>query len=292
VRIGEQNATGDDSLARTLPGMVTVTTLTLTAAGTPFQILGYGEPPRVFDYKNVVGRLLESDLAALEEATRRTPRYPPWSSPRLDAALADFLASEANRRIGGRLNEPPDALNRYAAETLRQAVSPDSAGRAVLVLRGAVERVHRTGMPLAVPALLLLPTALLVPAVLRGIIRFGPGPALAVGLATYGAARFLEWLARWRVRRRFGSALGPALPALLDDPSLAQKARKWYRRSAITGGLFGWIGGALIIAVLFLRAHPPRHRVPFRPAALYHAPAHHPTTRPRSHRAAARGGHR
>jgi hypothetical protein len=292
----DDQSSDDDSIQRTFSGTVAVTTLSLTAAGTPFEIVGYGDPPQVYDYKNLVGCLLQTDLNALESTLRRTPKYPPWPNRRLEGELATFLQSTANRRIGERgAALSPAQLERLAAEEFQQAVSADYATRAVGAIRSGIERAYRSGMLLAVPALLLAPTAILVPANQRGLIHFGPLPALVVGTITLLVALLLERIARYRLRRRFGPALGAALPALLDASGMALKARKRYRRSAIFGALIGWIGGAFLVAFLYIRAHQPqamraqmprtlhatrstvaRHRAPSSPKPVHHKPLHKP----------------
>jgi hypothetical protein len=253
VRIEEQKATGDDTLSRKLGGSVPVTTLSLTAVGIPFEIVGYGSSPRVYDYKNLVGRLLEADLTTLEEAVRRTPRYPLGTTTRLNHALAPFLASGANARIGTRMADSPYDLQSSVAGDLQQAVSAEYVTRSTAAVRGSVERVYRAGMPLLIAGLILGPTALRVGAAERHLIPIGALSAIVLGLAAYGIALLVEWLARYRVRRRFAPTLGQAATAYLTDSGIAARARKWYRRSAITGGLFGWLGGAMIIAFLLVR---------------------------------------
>jgi hypothetical protein len=261
----------DDSLTRTFTGTTIVTVLSLIAATLPvepFEIVGYGDPPTVYDYKNVIGRLLEVDLKALESALARTPKIPwrPWRpTAALETALARFLESDANYRIGAWMNESPEWIAQFAPDFFQQAVSPNYVVRAAKAERDAALRLHRSGAPLIIAALLLLPMTILVVAQLREWIPYGPIPALTVAVAAFAACLLLEWLARWRVRRHFGPGLAAETLRLLTDSGALRRARRLYRGSAIAGGLIGWIGAAFLLAYLYVH-------VGWRPSSLSAAP--------------------
>lgn len=256
------------TIKRTFAAMVDVTTLTLRAADIPLEIIGYGDPPRVFDFKNIVGRLLEADLQFLETVIRSSPKYVPGLRPWLDSALSAFLASEANARIAGvvRANLSPDQIEQIVATDFRQIVSTDYVARAVSAIRESIERTYWGKTLLGVVGVLVLPTLLLVLGDYYHLILFGPKPALCLGIVGLGAALILALYGKQGIDKRFGKALGPSLQGVLGDSGILRRGRRALIWAAVSGALIGWIGGAIISATIFTLQHPAHPQKPVHPA--------------------------
>lgn len=225
--------TGDAHAEREFAARIAVTAVTIDAAGRSFEILGYGSPPRVRDFKNVVGALLENDLADLESAVRATWRLSLRPSRRIARPLAGFLASEANARIA---DVAIGSSSKY--EDRRGAVSQDYADRATKALRGAVSRLHWSGAWLVVLVFLAIPFPVfrwLTPVVV-GMRDLDGVPPAAVAGAALVAILVLDWLAKRRVRTACGAERGDAVVAALKR-SGSLKARRVVLAVAAAAGI-------------------------------------------------------
>lgn len=249
IFIGYQIA-DETTINRSFTGELDVTYLSLSAAGTSYEMVAYGTPPQIFDYKNIVGQLLKGNLNELEAALSKSPRFLPWFNPRLSQALTNFLRDEANQQIAKRAAAAPDQLDRLAGKEFQQAVSADYVRRAVAALHSSIERVYWSGTVLFLPLLLLIPIAVLVLAELKKMVHFGPIPALIVGLSTIAVAILVEVCNRWRLKRRFAPAFGDTLKAVLNHTGTLRRGGKWLRGMTIGGALLGWIGGAVVLATI------------------------------------------
>ena len=255
------------TIKRTFVAMVDVTTLTLRVADVFLEIIGYGDPPHIFDFKNIVGRLLEADLKALETVLRSSPKYVPGLRPWLDSALSAFLASEANARIAGsvRASLSPDQIEQVMATDFRQIVSADYVARAVSAIRESIECTYWGVNLLGALAVLVLPTLLLVLGDYYRLILFGPKPALCLGIVGLGVALILAWHGKRGVYKRFGKSLGPSLQGVLEDSGILRRGRRVLIWAAVSGALIGWIGGAIISATIFTLQHPAHPKKPIHP---------------------------
>ena len=124
------------TIKRTLVAMVDVTTLTLRAADVPLEIIGYSDPPHIFDFKNIVGRLLDADLMFLETVIRSSPKYVPSLRPWLDnAPCRRFSRPRQMHELRGRFVRisPPTRLSRswqpISGKSFQRTMSPAPSAR-------------------------------------------------------------------------------------------------------------------------------------------------------------------
>jgi hypothetical protein len=272
------DSAGPNTAYREFTAMVDVTTLTVKAGSDSYEILGYGNPPQIFDFKNIVGHLLEADLQKLETVLQASSRFSFGISPWLTGALSAFLASEANARIAGRIRAglTPAQAEQIVISDFRRTVSTGYVMRAATAIRASIERIYWGQTRAGVLGVLLLPIAFLVPADYFHWIEFGPLPALIAGIIGFGAALILEQFGKQSIEQLFGAALGDSLQGVLEDSGILRKGRRALRGSAVIGALLGWIGGAVVLAIIFTVQHQPR--------PTKSSPAAHQTTSPKAPR--------
>lgn len=230
----------DAGLERRLQGTVPLARLVLGAGNADVDLLGYGPDCRIADFKNLVGRLLQADLDALNAELAHAPRLSLAPQPALDAALARCLASEAHSAIletaqdGGGARVPA-ALKGNAVSAEYVATSGAVLSRALAhALRG--ER-WRAAALFPTGAMLLFGAALL-PAVTRPWAALGAGVAIGLGGLAW------PWWLQWRLRRRFDAPTARRLAAL-------SRPLRWG-----LGLMAAAAGGVAAVAWLVLRANP------------------------------------
>ena len=243
---------GDDDMERVYSDEMEVTILSLRTAGVSLSILGYGVNARIFDYKNIVGHLLQADLEALETALQTAARQPLRARFHLEPALTHFLASPANAQLG---RQAFQSQTSPASLSFPAAVSPDYADRAVAALGESSARVYHQYTPLTFAGLLLLPLPVLFCADSLHLLSLGLYSPVLSALAMGFAALGLEFVALQRVRRLLGPALSAMAPHALAAQGALQKRRRLLIAGVLGGALLGWIGAAMLAAFLWTRAH-------------------------------------
>lgn len=215
---------GANEVQRTLSVPVWLTNIRVRAAEEEVELLGYGDDATVHDFKNIVGTLLAHDLRSLEAALAAGPKLPWRESPARDAAIAEFLRSEVNAAIGNVTGARKDRLEKFAAGTLRGAVSSDYVLRAAKAIRRSVLKTYVAAI--IIPGLILAGVVALVLEVLtlRSIWMFTHDEAKYAALVCLAiGALAIELRARWLLRKRFPNELAPKVTQLLA----ATKATLW-----------------------------------------------------------------
>lgn len=202
-----------DGVTRRFDAPITIATAQLRAAGHTVVVHGYGESARVFDFKNLLGILLESDVAELARHLAATSALPLKPTPDLDSALNRVLLSEVNAAIAQSGARNATAARALSADELRGAVTADYARQTAKTIRTAVARVYRGAM--IVPAAIAAVVPTLVVALLHPVI--GPGDEILWSMlgAALVAGIGAELVARRRFRKRFEDAAAPKALAVL-----------------------------------------------------------------------------
>jgi hypothetical protein len=193
-----------------------------------FVLHGFGPEVRVFDFKNIAGRLLEEDLQTLEQGLSGTSRWRRQRGGGLLNHTADFLRSELNMLIAEQV-----AANRDAPEEANAAVQAHFGGlvdasyiaRANRALQGAITRLY--GAELFEPAVSLcgLAALLTILSFLLGWPRYEVWPTLLATLAGGGLVWLvLEWWTRRRIARHFEGDYGQRVIAQLKNQG---NIRRW-----------------------------------------------------------------
>lgn len=203
---------------RTVAATLWLSSVWVSVPGQEIELVGYGDGAVVYDFKNVVERLLVGDLEVLEAALRAAPRLPWRPVAELHAATITFLSSEVNALIGtlagSRRNEP----EAFSSGNLRGSVSSDYVRRAAKAIRNSI--VHAYAAAIMAPGLLLAGIVALALVVPTTPWRFYPKLSYAetcypaFGCFAVGAL-FVELGARWRLKKRFSPELAPKVFKLL-----------------------------------------------------------------------------
>lgn len=187
-------------LERHIAGSVQVSRMRLGAGGQEIDLIGFGPLCRVFDFKNLVGHLLQADLEDLTSAVAAAPRLTLSHLPQLDEALSRFLASEANASLMGLAQRHDTAASSPLAEH-ENLVSSTYAQAAASALR------QSAGLTVSgdrFRAFLLFPTAA-VATFLAGLVLPSTRPWALIAGACIGCVSGLlvPWWLRHRMRKRF-----------------------------------------------------------------------------------------
>jgi len=232
---------GSTSVTRRVEARMELTSVTVRAADEQFEIGGYGINARVFDFKNIVGALLQNDLVELEHALAKSPWLPLGPVPALDSALGKFLKSEVNARIGQVAGGNGEALERLANHDLRGAVSVDYVKRAAAAVRKAATRIYRS--EIFRPALLvgIAPTiALVVIPLLNRTWRSESG-WVALCIALLGGVGAELW-ALFRLKSRFDAELAPKAVKMVR----ATWTLWWWRFAMFLEVMVGVVAAAIV----------------------------------------------
>ena len=179
--------------------------LVLGTPGGDLTIIGYGAEARITDLKGVVGRLLEGDVAGLEEAIASEGRWPWQRCVAVEEHLDHLLASEAHQQIAAAGFRSDDAQVKELVES--GLVAGDHAKRVGTAVRQAVRKI-------ASPPLLkwVLPVAL-IPALALAIGRVQQVSWIWTVPVLLGSI-VVAWLCWWLVERLRTRALVKAHPAI------------------------------------------------------------------------------
>jgi hypothetical protein len=207
-------AVSADSVTRQIEAQMMLTAVSVRVAQQQLDIRGYGDQAHVFNFKNIVGTLLDTDLQELEHALSNGSWLPLRPVPALDAALGGFLLSEINSKIGHVAGARRAALGDFANRELRGAVSVSYVQRAAKALRSAVTRTYNSEIviPAAVAAFLPAISLVVVPLLNNAWRGINGWLTLLMAVCAGGAA---ELWAVSRLRKRFMLELAPKAIALL-----------------------------------------------------------------------------
>lgn len=216
-----------NTLERFFSGELLVTTLSLNAVGTQIGIWAFGNPPRIFDFKNIVGVLLQKDLEALKQALTEASVWPWRSNAMLERPLAEFLKSEANVRIG-QLARKVSGQASLARDEFRMAVSTEYAVEAASCMRRGLGHLYRNELFPGIVAVLVLPLLMLT------LVRVvWPGYmdnfTVLLGAITVGATTGYGWERRSvsKVSARLGPSVGGYVGDLLSCSGSKLRWRQW-----------------------------------------------------------------
>lgn len=230
------------NLTRHFAADMELTFTSFEAAGRTFDILCYGAQAQVYDFKNIVGSLLQGDLDQLQSLLQAGSLLPWQQPPELADALANFLRSEVNQQICEIAGAETSALHQFAEQRFKGAVSNDYAERSAQAGRQAVHRLLGSEMYVALAITACLPAAV------AAVFRFLPFPWqqyswLAI-LASGLAAGFLtERRALGRLKLRFDAAVADRVIALVH----ATHSLWWWRAGMTASALLLLTGLAAVL---------------------------------------------
>ncbi|MBI1356777.1 MAG: hypothetical protein GC160_20750 [Acidobacteria bacterium] len=207
-----------------------ISQLVIQAGDQAVSLVGYSGGAHVFDFKNIVGVLLEGDLQTLEQAVQRSEAISLQPQPILIDAVNACLQSEANVHLG----ENGEAKQRLLADG---GLGADYAARLTAALRTAFRRLYFGEVVLGAAIAALVPAVTGAAAFLFGLIAaYGPATLLAPPLL--GAALFagFELIARRRLAGLFG---GVFEQRRIDAMLRGQKVlRRWRLATAAVAAVF------------------------------------------------------
>lgn len=220
----------DDVVGRRYAITCRVTQMVIEIGDRPVSLVAYGGGARVFDFRNIVGVLLEEDLKGLEQAVEESSPASLRPQPHLVEAVTRCLLSEANAQLG----EGGEAAKRLLATG---GLSNDYVERLTKALRTALRRLYFGEIVLGSMIAAALPGVALLASVRLGMVTDYSLAAVAVCLLG-GAAAFalMEFMARKKLGDSFGEVFGKdKIVAILK----AQKVFKTWRigTTAVAMGL-------------------------------------------------------
>jgi hypothetical protein len=123
-------------------------------AGQSFVIRAYGPEREIFDYHNIVGKLLDADTAGLETALQGSSLFGSGAGSSLAGATQKFLASEVNALIA---EAPAERLGTAVAAQSSVAQSPSIAKtlKGALLMAPLRRRFRRAGVLLKIVIVLI-----------------------------------------------------------------------------------------------------------------------------------------
>ena len=192
----------DDVVGRKYTFTCHICEMVIEAGEKGVTLAGYGGSATVYNFKNIVGLLLEGDLAALQQALERTSKFSLRPQAPLVDALRECLLSEANAQLGEGGEE---------AQRLKSmgGLSEDYATRLTEALRKAFRRLYFGEIALGAIIAALIPVLSGMTAIRLG---FTTGRSLTAvvlpwvaGVAVYA---LMEFMARKRINDGFGEVFG------------------------------------------------------------------------------------
>jgi hypothetical protein len=241
---------GTTTLLRDTVAEVAVTTISVLAASQSVELRGYGRRQVVRDHAGLAGLLLAQDIDRLAEAMPKQFKLPPRTTPEMDQALSDVLASPANVTI---MDAGAERKLETAHVKFSGGIDAGYVRRAASVTRQGVgaaywaELARWPALALAVP-LLQLPFGLL----LRGL---GDGSRAAgtigVMLLTIGAVIAAHMWSVAQLQKRIAPSGVPAISRMLDRLKLT-------RTTMIAGAAWAFIATLMVAGVTSALFPPPR----------------------------------
>lgn len=185
---------------------VPITRVSIRLANEEVTITGYGRDVTVFDYQNILSRMLEKDLGKIESAMKRG-----YDMQSLRDAYLCFIASEVNAGIAGLKRGDCAELTAHVRAELRGAVSIDYAARARKVATSALRRLFAA--EIMVRKLLVFSAAPATAIAAYASTRLVPehSPSMVLGLIFLGFLLTLgSTLLSWRALSKTVAAVNPA----------------------------------------------------------------------------------
>jgi hypothetical protein len=220
---------------------VPVTRVPVIAAEQQFEILGYGNAALVVNFKNVIGVMLENDLAVLEKSLHLARRISLRSDTGIGAALEDLLQSEVHSQILTRITMPANRTT--GTDPMERSVSDEYVARAAGAIKASLVRLYRghglIRIFLALAAIVVLSLAIYF----LQLNEFSRLLAFTGGLViVLIAGRVYDRLALRRLRRRFDASIGTKLVSLLKATRSVRNWRRlgfWLTMLALLVAVFG-----------------------------------------------------
>ncbi len=192
----------DDVVGRRYDITCRVTQMVIENGERMVTLAAYGGSAKVFDFKNIVGVLLEGDLAALEQAVEQSSAVSLRPQAPLVEAVTQCLLSEANAQLG----EGGEEAKRLQA---MGGLSGDYAERLTRALRMALARLYFGEIVLGAVIAAVLPAVSLLAAVRLELVTDYSLKALTLsvlgGVATFA---LMEFMARKKLGESFGEVFG------------------------------------------------------------------------------------
>ena len=192
----------DDVVGRRYAVSCRVTQMAIEIGERIVTLAAYGGSAKVFDFKNIVGVLLEGDLAELEQAVDQSSAVSLRPQAPLVEAVTQCLLSEANAQLG----EGGEAAKRLQA---MGGLSGDYAERLTRALRLALARLYFGEIVLGAAIAAVLPAVSLLTAVRLGLVTDYNLQALTLSvLGGVAAFALMELMARKKLGESFGAVFG------------------------------------------------------------------------------------
>jgi|GEM_PF-6950924 len=192
----------DDVVGRRYALNCRVTQMVIEAGDRPVTLVAYGGGARIFDFKNIVGVLLEEDLAGLEQAVENSSAISLRPQAPLVEAVQQCLLSEANAQLG----EGGESAKRLQA---MGGLSADYAERLTRALRKALRRLYFGEIVLGSVIAAVLPAVSLLASVRLGVVTdYGMKPVILSLLGGAAAFGLMEFMARKKLGELFGEVFG------------------------------------------------------------------------------------
>jgi hypothetical protein len=210
-------------------------------------IRAYGPDSTIYHYHGLVGKLLENDLAVLEQCVKQAGFASFGNDSPLALAATQFLDSELNVQIV----EGTSGEKKTAAGRANEMVSEQYLSRAVPAVTQALAKLHGGFLRIAVIAVALIST-LLFSISRHGLLITGPisqrlGILVLITIASWWSVEVIS-------RRRMKKLLGGANDRRLNGGF--QKQRRRYRLWCAAGFLLAWYLSMIAIGYeLHVRYH-------------------------------------
>ena len=215
-----------------------VTKGNITAAGMAFSIFGFGAQNDIFDYQNIAGKLLQTDVERLDAAISQTSAWRIRGGDDVLQATSAFVESELNLLIAENVAGTKASDTASAAATVESQfkglVDQAYVTHATEVFKRALGRLYQPHM--VEPGLYCTGIAVLVSAAVYGFRWPDRAWALPLGLAA-GAVGWacIEFSNRRRIARLFPGATGPRILKQVDASGLPARLR-WVALSVALAG--------------------------------------------------------
>ncbi|MEZ5392973.1 MAG: hypothetical protein R2724_08890 [Bryobacterales bacterium] len=209
----------ENALRRRYAFSCRITEMVLDTEGTAIRLDGFGDRAYVFDFKNIVGVLLEQDLQTLETTVQQAPTFGVGPDEELVDAIRQCLESEANQQLGE---------GGAAAEKLKSTgtLSQDYAARLTTALRAGFRKLYLGEIGLGAAIAATLPAVALSAIALAGWRAASLLPFVIAMLASVLLYVGAEVFARSRVNRLFHAHMeSKRMRSLLRGLGVMKKVR-------------------------------------------------------------------
>lgn len=227
---------GSTRLIRNYEWDSVITRLCIEADGRSIVLTGFGDSAHVFDFKNIVGLLLQSDVRALQAMLKDTSPHNAIRSAPLLEAIKQCIRSEANVTIAS-AKDPSQAFGATAI------VAADYARVIRATVRSALHHIYFGAIFRGAAIAAVLPASLRAVIQWVGLAEKHPWPCVTIPLVAGGVVLGVsEYVARQKVKKRFGQE-----QARIADRLLVRQRVVWWWRIGASA-----IGIVLFVAVLLV----------------------------------------